>query len=520
MGNAAAPSLRVPDWQHNPGAGSLNQFGNDQTRDALKNLLLRKPFPRDELLGASHANPEIRAAILDAIGFGSHVTEAFSAEDLVGTDDGCQPITKRLLGTESIIASMTRLNNYKVKNFFVVVLSLMALMSGCSTQFWGILVSLGILFGKGWVVDLARELGDDVFANPPAQGVSRNIGFVVFDNKAYFDRTVHIHAEIPGQARRANGVFVHTVNRLQVPVFVGANDIPLEKGWQPRSRWQFHLWLIAVRLVSIAGEWSRELPSLGVIPLFTQNFDSFLKDTCWFNFISLHNQGTNILHHPDYTPPDGAHMSIYDPAVIGVNTAAYSEVEEVLAAIASQHIDGPSNTYKVMFVVGDQQSYDRMSSLIRENPLFYNWIIPIPGDFHFYAHSIDAFNKLWYNELIGWAAAQIPDRTIKEVDDNISNHKHYDRFYQMLTLAIVTVLCETFSLPYLQDPMELLQHCDSNRGAFQPLDPSQPSCQLPHVQVQRLLSIFLCMQVCLCWLSGKVFGQMTTISSVKCGCTC
>ena len=109
----------MPDWQHNPGAGSLNQFGNDQTRDALKNLLLRKPFPRDELLGASHANPEIRAAILDAIGFGSHVTEAFSAEDLVGTDDGCQPITKRLLGTESIIASMTRLNNYKVKNFFV-----------------------------------------------------------------------------------------------------------------------------------------------------------------------------------------------------------------------------------------------------------------------------------------------------------------------------------------------------------------------------------------------------------------
>ena len=99
---------------------------------------------------------------------------------------------------------------------------------------WRLLNMMSLLFSKSWTVELAKELGDEVARSRP-NGASCNLGFGVSDNKAYFVKTAHVHAQgVEGadEPQRANGEFLYTVNNLEVPViFDGENDIALERGW-------------------------------------------------------------------------------------------------------------------------------------------------------------------------------------------------------------------------------------------------------------------------------------------------
>ena len=154
--------------------------------------------------------------------------------------------------------------------------------------------------------------------------------------------------------------------------------------------------------------------------------------------------------------PGGSDFYIYDQAITGISTGAYVEVQQILAAIQADHIDGKQNRYRHVLVVGDQQLYDRMNVLIRENAEQYNWVIPLPGEFHFMAHCYDTTNKLYWTGLTEWCVkAMDHDMIIKENDDNITKFKQYDRFYTLLTVSVFVLLCQTATL---------LHMCRQNQG--------------------------------------------------------
>ena len=119
----------------------------------------------------------------------------------------------------------------------------------------------------------------------------------------------------------------------------------------------------------------------------------------------------------------------------------------------------------MVYVVGDQQFYDRVVNLIMLHPEKYAWVIPIAGEFHFFAHCIDAAHRLYWSPLVNWVVAKLGwEKIIKEDDDNITQFKQYDRFYQLLTLAIVTVLHEAIPLDLLTRPELLIELCKGNAG--------------------------------------------------------
>ena len=140
-------------------------------------------------------------------------------------------------------------------------------------------------------------------------------------------------------------------------------------------------------------------------------------------------------------------------------------MQQILAAIQADHIDGKQNRYRNVLVVGDQQLYDRMTVLIRENAELYNWAIPLPREFHFMAHCYDATNKLYWTGLTAWCVkAMDHDMIIKENDDNITKFKQYDRFYTLLTVSVFVLLCQTVTLDILLQPATLLHMCRQNQG--------------------------------------------------------
>ena len=116
------------------------------------------------------------------------------------------------------------------------------------------------------------------------------------------------------------------------------------------------------------GDWSRVVSSSGIVDqIISFDVSNFLTGI-WLHFMLLHQDGVCILDHPDFVP-DGATFLIYDPAILDTSTAGYIEVERIINATQTLHIDGAKNNFKVMFLVGDQQTYDRMCVLVAARPL-------------------------------------------------------------------------------------------------------------------------------------------------------
>ena len=214
--------------------------------------------------------------------------------------------------------------------------------------------------------------------------------------------------------------------------------------------------------LNITGDWRNEEKSNAFTTTFSNDFSGF-KDSCWNHFFEIMIDGDNVLDHPSYDP-GRAHDIIYDEPILDVSTAAYPDVTTVLDQIQSQFVDdGPC--LKSVFVGGDQQSYDRMLNLIERYPNRYSWVIPIPGDFHFMGHAYFAMNRLWYDDLTGWAVHQTGfEKTVKADTEDMSYFAHYDRFYSLLTISIMIVLVSAFDVSTVLNPKALMDLCKENKG--------------------------------------------------------
>lgn len=203
----------------------------------------------------------------------------------------------------------------------------------------------------------------------------------------------------------------------------------------------------------VSGKWSCNVPSIGVSLMATSFNISMMLTTFWAHFLSIHLSGDCVLHHPSYDPK-GSHFYIYDPALFDISTAAYVDVIRIMDSIQQLHVDGVKNSFRAVFVVGDQQTYDRMCALIVEQPERFRWCIPMNGDFHFVAHTIAAFHDLYFLPFTKWIVDKLGfDKVIKANDDNITKWKQYDHFYQLITFSIIKLLSESLDTAVLQYPL-------------------------------------------------------------------
>ena len=113
----------------------------------------------------------------------------------------------------------------------------------------------------------------------------------------------------------------------------------------------------------------------------------------------MHQAGFNVLDHPDYQPKEST-FYIYDDAIIDSSTASYHEAETILNTIQALHIDGGKNSFKNMFLVGDQQLYDRVCVLVKRCPEQYSWVVPLAGDFHFTGHVLSCSTSSGFCHLL------------------------------------------------------------------------------------------------------------------------
>ena len=100
-----------------------------------------------------------------------------------------------------------------------------------------------------------------------------------------------------------------------------------------------------------------------------------------------------------------------------------------------------------------------------DHPDRNRWCIPMNGDFHFVAHVVAALDALYFLPFTAWIATALGfDQVIKRDDDNVTNFKHYDHFYLLMTTAIVNVLCEEVDHGLLAFPSVLLEQVKHDKG--------------------------------------------------------
>jgi len=73
-----------------------------------------------------------------------------------------------------------------------------------------------------------------------------------------------------------------------------------------------------------------------------------------------------------------------------------------------------------MFLVGDQQLYDRVCVLVNRCPEQYSWVVPtIAGDFHCNGHVRSFFKELWFLPFTSTIERALGfEKVIKYKDDN------------------------------------------------------------------------------------------------------
>ena len=177
--------------------------------------------------------------------------------------------------------------------------------------------------------------------------------------------------------------------------------------------------------------------------------------------------GRNILDHPVTGDIDRTIIVYETPLMCG--NASYADNITILNRMFQTHIgmDGRRNQFANAFVIGDQQTFGRWQQLIYENPETYDWAIVNAGDLHFCMNTLDAGNKLEYPTIGGFAAEEMEStKEIKATGDAVLEFKHYDRFYQLVTVAAVKTLSDVVPAEFLFHPELLLDHCSANAGSF------------------------------------------------------
>lgn len=220
-----SPSLMIPSWQEDTENRS-HRYANPVVRTALKERLLNENY-FDSVKECGEINRSLKEALLSVVGTRNIESDLETDTTLEEAEDTA--MNKRRISIECIIGFMSRLRNPNIHNFFIVLLSILALGSNVSVEFWSLLTMMGLAFSRRWTINLVREIGDEIAATKP-EGSSANVGLAVTDNKAYFVKTALVHAavEVEGVTnapRVVNGHFLYTVNNIQVPLQVPEVDI-------------------------------------------------------------------------------------------------------------------------------------------------------------------------------------------------------------------------------------------------------------------------------------------------------
>lgn len=418
--------------------------GGDVQRDAPYNETIRRLQSEDysEHMGAMGVmNPGLFAFLRSFTLNGAYIRAARR-----GAADARNIMRSFVLNF--MIGWLVRLFDQRIFVFSHVVLSLMALRCRVPKMFWGVLSANRILYSYDTALMFATDMGNLVMHAPPPEDASKYVMLAVYDNCQYKLGTNYEHAVEQRRNDRydcCNWFTMYLPNTMDPEIRECLSE---KKGWN-----------------------NREAP-IRVRTALT-NFDDFgrlLGDVWSFCVDVLLEDGEfALLYHPDV---DGAQDRIiiqhHVPTEHG--TAAYEDNKILLAKIGA-HVKNVLGR-QFAFVVGDQQSYSRMTFLKRRETASLEFVIPMPGDFHFAVHYLMGIHGLWFDTFISWFVLTIGlcAKTCGGGENpakwgSVEKYNDYRFLYEVIIVSLMRYLKEAVPPGLLKNIPLLMKLAEQNRGA-------------------------------------------------------
>ena len=358
---------------------------------------------------------------------------------------------KSRYGTLCLIVSLAlRLRSQLNCPEFTVSLSLLAYQSNIPRRFWDVLSHLRILMSYRWTEEFCIMCLQHEVPLPFVR--SKYVAVCCYDNCDYYIR--HSYNTIATKSE-----YFHAVNWY-------SRHVPL--AWEPDP------------MPANAFVTPRKVIGLNMSPDYLEHTE--LLDFCANLIGSLHSDEINN-YPPDPNQGEPTPHQVGTP-LVNIATSSYQDncvVMWYIHYIISLVL--PALTF--MFIVGDEQTFDRMIKLKTARPNVYDWLIPIPGEFHFVGHVNQAILRLWWGMLLQPCSIVLQREDINR-DAGMKKFNQHDEFLFMCITAIHMWFEHVFGHDCLCNEPYLRDVCKDNATSTLLLDFMY--CDgMPYAALRRLL---------------------------------
>ena len=445
-------ALLAPDALRDERPGHMQPWASRANKERLVRMALEPVYLPEQMNLVSAANPGVAAGLLqdvnNAVGSSEANLDAAWVDETMPVDvdgTGEEPNAKRRKRSavvELALCILLRNQTMHIMPFLLTCLTVMLFKTGVSDDCWRVLTYFGMCFARDWAEDFCNMV--DAHTRRDPEGTHEGVKFAVIDNCSYKEHHVY-------EGPNRDGGLLHTVNWLRVPL-----DTARFAGNVHRGSWHN-----GSRRFKVRRFFSPSNPRPGRF-----------KATTWLAFMALAmaavpggvaNQCGDILRRPTGPPPEQSRI-IYEDPVLDVGTAAFADIDLVTQIVYTYYFHTMSPASMVL-MVGDQQTYERLFWQKKYHQQRYDWLLPLPGEFHFVVHTLMAIHKLWYRSLsqhvihgLGW------HKTVKEEWTSVEEWHHYDRFYQLLIYGLTAYLVAVVRVPrhLLLSPLQLMDRVKDN----------------------------------------------------------
>ena len=317
-----------------------------------------------------------------------------------------------------------RARNPKRVRRSTLMLSVYFLLTNVSEPTWRLLERLRIVHAKQtvekWVRSYTKELSFE-----------HSTLFFSFDNCDFRQHVTHTRSE-------HRSTYLHIITQYILEVEEGVR-IRTDELWRSVDRLQFGHWIqsSAVEARNQANE--------------------------FFNLVSTHSNALPLKFVFEFMPftVHKSNFVVLEPEV-DTQTLTYQDVEYVLESFHAKHIAGSSRTFA--FVSGDQQVFVKLWKLRRDRPQLYDWVVPLPGEFHWTWHILKGIFATYYTSILLPFSMVLGYSSL----DSEANTFHYaEDFLEIVTFAVLGWVKSCMQTQGVLEVTTWLHSIKSNSNAYE-----------------------------------------------------
>ena len=155
-------------------------------------------------------------------------------------------------------------------------------------------------------------------------------------------------------------------------------------------------------------------------------------------------------------------MYIQEP-MENLQTLQYKDIILVIDEFYRKHIQQTVRNFA--FVSGDQQTWIKLMILRQKNQNKYNWMIPIPGEWHWTWHIIKGIFRMFYDSILHPFAKVLG---FKSLDKKADNFHYAEDLLEMVTLSVFKWMEKAMeNIPTGQSIVEWMHTIKDHRNAYE-----------------------------------------------------